>query len=86
MGGGDDRVSYAAGNSKDYTVSLVDDEIHVIGPRFKDIIIGGRYVEFMEDNRIIDTSYLSSKIKSTLIKEVYSFKTRQEQKNILMQA
>ena len=45
MGGGDDRVSYAAGNSKDYTVSLVDDEIHVIGPRFKDIIIGGRYVE-----------------------------------------
>ena len=42
MGGGDDRVSYAAGNSKDYTVSLVDDEIHVIGPRFKDIIIGGR--------------------------------------------
>ena len=81
MGGGDDRVSYAAGNSKDYTVSLVDDEIHVIGPRFKDIIIGGRYVEFMEDNRIIDTSYLSSKIKSTLIKEVYSFKdsTRTEE-------
>ena len=31
MGGGDDLVSYANGNSKDYTVNLVGEEIHVTG-------------------------------------------------------
>ena len=73
MGGGDDRVSYASGNSKDYTVTLVGDEIHVTGPTTKDIIIGGRYVEFMADNKIIDTDYFKQPITSTFIKTVYSF-------------
>ena len=73
MGGGDDRVSYASGNSKDYTITLVGDEIHVTGPTTKDIIIGGRYVEFMADNKIIDTDYLKQPITATFIKTIYSF-------------
>jgi len=73
MGGGDDKVSYPAGNSEDYTISLVGEEIHVIGPQFKDIIVGGRYIEFMDDNKIIDTSYLTNNIQSEEIKVIYSF-------------
>ncbi len=73
MGGGDDRVSYPGGNSEDYTISLVGEEIHVIGPQFKDIIVGGRYIEFMDDNKIIDTSYLTNNIQSEEINVVYSF-------------
>ena len=73
MGGGDDKVSYPGGNSKDYTISLVGEEIHVIGPQFKDIIVGGRYIEFMDDNKIIDTSYLTNNIQSEEIEVVYSF-------------
>ena len=73
MGGGNDKVSYASGNSKDYTITLVGDEIHVIGPSTKDVIIGGRYVEFMADNKIIDTDYLKQPITSTFVKTVYSF-------------
>ena len=73
MGGGDDRVSYAGGNSKDYTITLVGDEIHVTGPTTKDIIIGGRYVEFMADDKLIDTDYLKQPITASFIKTVYSF-------------
>ena len=73
MGGGDDRVSYASGNSKDYTITLVGDEIHVTGPTTKDIIIGGRYVEFMADDKLIDTDYLKQPITASFIKTVYSF-------------
>ena len=73
MGGGDDKVSYPAGNSEDYTISLVGEEIHVIGPQFKDIIVGGRYIEFMDDDKIIDTSYLTNNIQSEEIKVIYSF-------------
>ena len=40
---------------KDYSVTLVGDEVHVISPTTKDIIIGGRYIfEFMVDKTIID--------------------------------
>ena len=74
MGGGDDLVSYATGNSKDYTVTLVGEEIHVTGPTTKDIIIGGRFVEFMDDNKLIDTSYLTSKLQSSFKEVVHSFK------------
>ncbi len=73
MGGGDDKVSYPGGNSKDYTISLVGEEIHVIGPQFKDIIVDGRYIEFMDDDKIIDTSYLTNNIQSEEIKIIYSF-------------
>ena len=78
MGGGDDLVSYANGNSKDYTVTLVGDEIHVTGPTTKDIIIGGRYVEFMDDNKLIDTDYLKKPIKSNFIELVHSFEDATE--------
>ena len=76
MGGGDDLVSYANGNSKDYIVTLVGEEIHVTGPTTKDIIIGGRYVEFMDDNKLIDTSYLTSKLQSSFKEVVHSFKDK----------
>ena len=78
MGCGDDLVSYANGNSKDYTVTLVGDEIHVTGPKTKDIIIGGRYVEFMDDNKLIDTDYLKKPIKSNFIELVHSFEDATE--------
>ena len=78
MGGGDDLVSYANGNSKDYTVNLVGEEIHVTGPTTKDIIIGGRYVEFMNDNKLIDTDYLKKPIKSNFIELVHSFEDATE--------
>ena len=78
MGGGDDLVSYANGNSKDYTVTLVGDEIHVTGPTTKDIIIDGRYVEFMDDNKLIDTDYLKKPIKSNFIELVHSFEDATE--------
>ena len=83
MGGGDDRVSYAPGRgpSTDYEVKLIGEEIHVIGKSTTDIIIGGRYVEFMDDNKLIDTSYLTSKLQSSFKEVVHSFKdnTRTEE-------
>ena len=83
MGGGDDLVSYAPGRgpSTDYEVKLIGEEIHVTGPSTKDIIIGGRYVEFMDDNKLIDTSYLTSKLQSSFKEVVHSFKdnTRTEE-------
>ena len=83
MGGGDDLVSYAPGRgpSTDYEVKLIGEEIHVIGKSTTDIIIGGRYVEFMDDNKLIDTSYLTSKLQSSFKEVVHSFKdnTRTEE-------
>ena len=75
MGGGDDRISYAPGRgpSTDYKVKLVGEEIHVIGKSTTDIIIGARYVEFMDDNKIIDTQYLTKPIISTYTKLIHSF-------------
>ena len=75
MGGGDDRVSYAPGRgpSTDFEVKLVGDEIHVIGKSTTDIIIGGRYVEFMDDNKLIDTQYLTKPIIASFVKEIHSF-------------
>ena len=75
MGGGDDLVSYAPGKgpSTDFEVKLVGDEIHVIGKSTTDIIIGGRYVEFMEDGKLIDTDYLKKPIQSNFIKLVHTF-------------
>ena len=74
-GGGDDRVSYAPprGPSTDYEVTLVGEEIHVIGKSTTDIIIGARYIEFMDDNKIIDTQYLTKPIISTYTKLIHSF-------------
>ena len=75
MGIGDDMVSYAPGRgaSTDYTITNVGDEVHVTGPNTKDIIIGGRYIEFMDDNKIIDTQYFQRPIISTYTKLIYSF-------------
>ena len=39
MAGGDDTINYG-GNSKDYTVTPIGDEIHVQGPIYKDIMTG----------------------------------------------
>ena len=75
MGGGDDVVSYPPGKgpSTDFEIKLVDDEIHVIGKTTTDIVIGGRYIEFMDDNKKIDTDYLKQPITSSFIKTIYSF-------------
>ena len=75
MGIGDDMVSYAPGRgaSTDYTITNVGDEVHVTGPNTKDIIIGGRYIEFMDDNKIIDTQYFQRPIISTYTKLIYRF-------------
>ena len=75
MGGGDDVVSYPPGKgpSSDFEIKLVDDEIHVIGKTTTDIVIGGRYIEFMDDNKKIDTDYLKQPITSSFIKTIYSF-------------
>ena len=72
-GGGDDLVYYKNGNSKDYSVTLVGDEVHVISPTTKDIIIGGRYIEFMVDKTIIDTEYFKKPILSSYVKLVHTF-------------
>jgi hypothetical protein len=75
MGIGDDRISYTSqrGVSNDFSITKVGDEIHITGPSTKDIMIGGRYIEFMGDNKIIDTQYLNQPIISTYIKQLYSF-------------
>ena len=75
MGVGNDRISYTSGrgDSTDFTINKVGDEIHIIGPNTKDIMIGGRYIEFMGDNKIIDTQYLDRPIISKYTKLIHSF-------------
>ena len=53
--------------------TLVGDEVHVISPTTKDIIIGGRYIEFMVDKTIIDTEYFKKPILSSYVKLVHTF-------------
>ena len=77
MGGGNDQVIYAPqrGPSTDYEVKTVGNEIHVIGSSTTDIIIGGKYVWFMADEKIIDTDpeYLKKPIISNYVKLIHSF-------------
>ena len=75
MGVGNDRISYTSGrgDSTDFTITKVGDEIHITGPNTKDIMIGGRYIEFMGDNKIIDTQYLERPIISKYTKLIHSF-------------
>jgi hypothetical protein len=75
MGVGNDRISYTSsrGDSTDFTITKVGDEIHIVGPNTKDIMIGGRYIEFMGDNKIIDTQYLDRPIISKYTKLIHSF-------------
>ena len=72
MAGGDDKISYG-GNSKDYTITPIGDEIHVQGPIYKDIMTGVRYIEFRGDNIQTDLNYLEQPISSSFIKIVHSF-------------
>ena len=77
-GGGDDKIAYAPSpgrESTNYTITKVDNEVHIIGPNTKDIVTGVRFIEFMEDNKTIDLSYLlnDSGLKATLQGKVYSF-------------
>jgi len=75
MGIGNDKIRYTStrGDSSDFSISKVGDEIHIIGPTTKDIMIGGRYIEFTGDNKIIDTQYLDRPIISTYTKLIHSF-------------
>ena len=72
MAGGDDTINYG-GNSKDYTITQIGDEIHVQGPIYKDIMTGVRYIEFREDDIQTDLNYLEQPISSSFIKIVHSF-------------
>ena len=60
-GGGGDKIAYAPSpgrESTNYTITKVDNEVHIVGPDTKDIVTGVRFIEFMEDNKTIDLSYL----------------------------
>ena len=77
-GGGGDKIAYAPSpgrESTNYTITKVDNEVHIIGPNTKDIVTGVRFIEFMEDNKTIDLSYLlnDSGLKASLQGKVYSF-------------
>ncbi|MDC0071402.1 FG-GAP-like repeat-containing protein [Rhodobiaceae bacterium] len=77
-GGGGDKIAYAPSpgrESTNYTITKVDNEVHIVGPDTKDIVTGVRFIEFMEDNKTIDLSYLlnDSGLKATLQGKVYSF-------------
>jgi len=74
-GGGSDRVSYAPGRgaSTDYEISYIDGSIHVKGENTLDIIKNVSTIEFMDDSKIIDTSYFSNPIKAKLKYTSYKF-------------
>ena len=76
-GGGTDKISYAGGNSKNYKVTKIGDEVHIekISGLFRTIdkVKEVRYIEFMEDNKIIDMNYEDSLLKAENIKTIYSF-------------
>ena len=75
MGIGEDKVLYLPrrGESTDYSITIVGEETHIIGPTTKDIMIGGRYIEFLGDNKIIDLNYERAELKAELIEKIYSF-------------
>ena len=77
-GGGGDKIAYAPSpgrESTNYTITKVDNEVHIVGPDTKDIVTGVRFIEFMEDNKTIDLSYLlnDSGLKASLQGKLYSF-------------
>ena len=76
-GGGGDKISYAPSTGREstnYTITKVGDEVHIVGPNTKDVVTGVKYVEFMEDNKIIDLNYLfEAPLKATLKEKIYSF-------------
>ena len=76
-GGGADRISYAGGNSKDYKITKVGDEFHIekLNGFIKtlDKVKNVRFIEFMEDNKLIDTNYEDAILKAENIKIIYSF-------------
>ena len=76
-GGGGDKLSYAPSPGREsinYTITKVGDEIHIVGQDTKDIVTGVKYIEFMEDNKVIDLDYLfNAPLKATLKEKIYSF-------------
>ena len=75
-GGGGDKLTYAPSPdriSTNYTITKVGDEIHIVGPNTKDIVTGVKYVEFMEDSKVVDLSYYEANLKASVQKKVYSF-------------
>jgi len=76
-GGGGDKISYAPSQGREstnYTITKVGDEVHIVGTNTKDVVTGVKYVEFMEDNKIIDLNYLfEAPLKATLKEKIYSF-------------
>jgi len=82
-GGGGDKITYAPSPggsapsrvSTNYTITKIGDEVHIVGPDTKDIVSGVRFIEFMEDNKTIDLSYLldDSGLKASLQGKIYSF-------------
>jgi hypothetical protein len=82
-GGGGDKITYAPSPggsapsrvSTNYTITKIGDEVHIVGPDTKDIVSGVKFIEFMEDNKTIDLSYLldDSGLKASLQGKIYSF-------------
>ena len=72
-GGGEDTVIYYNKSSSDYSVSLVGDEIHIQGSSTLDKLKDVRYIEFREDNKIIDTNYYTNPLQANEQKVIYQF-------------
>ena len=72
-GGGEDTVIYYNKSSSDYSVSLVGDEIHIQGSSTLDKLKDVRYIEFREDNKIIDTNYYTNPLQANEKEIIYQF-------------
>jgi len=72
-GGGEDTVIYYNKSSSNYSVSLVGDEIHIQGSSTLDKLKDVRYIEFREDNKIIDTNYYTNPLQANEQKVIYQF-------------
>jgi len=76
-GGGEDKILYAGGNSEDYKITKVGDEFHIekLNGFIKtlDKVKNVRFIEFMDDNKLIDTNYEDAILKAENIKIIYSF-------------
>ena len=76
-GGGEDKILYAGGNSEDYKITKVGDEFHIekLNGFIKTIdkVKNVRFIEFMGDNKLIDTNYEDASLKAENIKIIYSF-------------
>ena len=72
-GGGEDTVIYYNKSSSNYSVSLVGEEIHIQGSSTLDKLKDVRYIEFREDNKIIDTNYYTNLLQANEQEIIYQF-------------